>query len=436
MAININSGLLPAIIKQEDNFGVPNLDFTAHDGSVKGLAVNQSFDSPINVADTYNKEVIKSTFGSQVQQENTILLGKRSVSSSFGHQIGLNDFVVIGNMFFQNNYQYIETINNGTITAITNGTGEVTIEIGGIGELKTGDFIVISGRTNSNENGTFKTTNVNNTTNKITIKTNIVFDDSDTNGEVKALLNTHTLLIEDVDDCLAQTLEKSFTIYLPKKFPDKDSDCSTSEGEVYAGVVPKSLAINFMDATYTIETIGKSLEDYGAKSPRVLADYVSNNAVADGYMRKNFGTLQKWNSDTSTWDSLETLSLDLNINFNVEEDKVVKAGELSRALIDGVELQGSYETLFLTEDDNQNISNTLYEDRKYVQSGGLYRLALENTDGSSIYIEGNIKFYGEELTREVGGWKLKTDFQFLRSETSKNIKLIVKDTNNNLSTFL
>ena len=434
MAININSGLLPAVVKKESTFGVEPLDFTAHDGSVKGLPINQSLDSPINVVDTYNKEVIKSTFGSQVQKQNTLLMGARTVSASFGHQIGLNDFVVIGNMFFQNKYQFIPTITDGTIQNVSNGTGQVTIEVADVGDLKVGEKIIISGRTIADENGIYKVISI--TNNEITFEST-PFDDTDTSGSIKALLNKHVSLIEDVDDCNAQTLENSYSIYLPSKFPDKDSNCNTAQGEIYSGVVPKSLSIDFSEASYSIETIGKSLKE-SENNPRKVVDYVSNNNPSgDGYIRKRVGTLQKWNETTSTWDSLETLSLNLNINFTVEEDKVQKAGELSRALVDGVELQGTYEALFLTEDDAQNISNSLYENRDSIQSGGYYRLAIENTDGEAIYIDGNIKFYGEELTRELGGWKLKVDFQFLRDDDShKNIQLTVIDSNNDLSTLL
>lgn len=539
--VNINAGLLPPIIAKETTFGVAPKDFNLHDGAVQGLPVNQSFESPINVVDSYNKEVIKSTFGSQVQKDAVMVLGERSVSANFGHQIGLNDFVVIGNMFFQNKYNYIPTITDGTIDSITWDGVATVFDVGDIGTLENGDEVIVSGRLIGNEDGTYNVTmstelkdidrklflrglwddtlspssatfetieivtsefdfvpeyiidnagtsnasiilpierledtsdivldtitlNFNATPfdyvslcnylgannygdlsdettaellaitdategevllkwiGELTFKiTDEVFDSVDLTGLVTATIGTHEMLIEDVNDCSAQLLENSYSIYLPQKFPDKDAVCGTSQGEVFSGVVPKMLDIDFIESTYSIDSMGKSLEDYGDKSPRLDEDYIFPEGT-DGYMRKNFGTLQKWNG--LGWDNLETLSLNLNVTFGAEDSqKVRSAGELSRAVVDGVDLSGTYETLYVTEDEQKNVSNSIYDNRRLLESGGLYRLALENTSGEAVYIEGNIKFLGEELTRENGGWKLKADFQFLRNLTSPNVKL-------------
>lgn len=433
MAIKIVNGLLPVIAKKETTFGEPVLDFTDHDGTVQGLPINQSVDSPINVTDSYNKEVIQSTFGSQIQKEGVLRLGNRSVATSIGHSLGLNDFVVVGNMFFQNGYTYTDIMANTAIVSVVDNGTTSTIEVGSTGSLENGFVINLEGRTVADENGDYTVSNVTATTFDITY-TGFT---TDVEGTVESVLGVHESLIEDVNDCNAQGLENSYSFYLPEKFPDNDSLCGTSQGEVMAGVVPTTLSVDFVDASYSADFIGKSLEDYGTKSPRVDEDYKLPSA--DGFMRQNFATLQSTNDNGVTWNDLDTMSLDITVTLGTEDSqKVRKAGELSRALVDGVMIEGNYNALYLTEDEaNKNISNSIYGNRADLQSGGLFRIAVKNSSGEAIYIEGNIKFYNETLTKELGGFLFATEFQFLRSEENPNIKLTcINNYNEDLSSYL
>lgn len=413
MANNINAGLNVGVLARETTFGVAPLDF---EGTDIGYGINQSFENPINVIDTAEKEVIKSTFGSQIQKNNVILQGNDIVTSNFSHQIGINDFAVLGAMFFQNGYEFVATIVDGAITAIVNNVDEVTITLTDAGTLETGDIIQISGRTvNTDENGRYIVKSV--STNDIVIDFVGGFD-AELLGTVTAELNKHIAKIEDVNDCQKQLLDSSYSIYLPRKF-SKDV-CAVGEGEIYTGVVPKTLNLNFLDATYTIDTMGKELITDSNNLPVSDAQYkpISN---FDGYVRKNVPTVKDMNGDV-----LEALELTLDVELGTEDSqKVRKAGTLNRAVVDGVSVKGNWKMLFLTEDDASNYSASLYANRKSVHNEAPFSVGVENTDGSSVFITGNLNFMNETVTKETGGWVLSLDFEALRTVDYPNVVLEV-----------
>lgn len=417
MGNNINAGLNRPAISRDSVFGVPGVDFTADNTTAKAYGFNQSFESPLNVIDTPEKTVVKSTFGSQIQKNSVVVLGNDNVNCNFGHQIGLNDFGVIAAMYFQNGYEFLPTIVDGSITAIVNNVNEVTLTLTDAGTLVADEIIQISGRTvNTDENGRYIVKSV--TGNDIVIDFVGGFD-SELVGAVIAELNNHKALIEDVTNCKRQNIDSSYSIYLPRKF--EKNDCAIGAGEIYSGVVPKTLNVDFMAATYTSDTIGQYLNDETVNVPVSDAEYFPT-ANDDGYCRSNVAAV-KVNGVTQ---AVSELTVDVELGTE-DSNKVRLAGRLYKAVVDGVSVKGNWKMLFLTEDEANNFSNTLYKNRTSIHNEAICELGIDNTDGSSVFIKANYNFMNEQLTKEVGGWILSVDFEALRNDEQPNVELLLKN---------
>ncbi len=362
--VYINSGLLPATVAKETTFGEVAKDFGAHDGTVKGLPIPQSLDTPFDFSEVTVKEVVASTVGSQVQKDTNLILGAKEMTGSGSHQLNSHGAMGILGMFFQNGYTFTE-------------------------------------------------------------------------GVLEDDLNTHEMYIEKVNECGKQYLDNSYTFYLPTKFPSEagDNTCSLSTGDIAVGVVPQSLSLDFIESTFNFNVVGKSYNtDELNEGPLKDADYLLSEN--EQFFRKEFGTLEYWDETEQDFIPLDTKNLTLDINFTVNTDNKIQ-GELARAVVDGVELTGTYSTLMLTEDDKNNISNKIFDERNNLTNGGLYRLSIANADGSSISIEGNLKFTGEiKKNKTRGGWTLDSSFQFLRNTDSPDIKLTVVNDYDDLTDYM
>lgn len=383
----------------------------------KGYPINQSYDTPIDIQETFEKEIIKSTFGTQVQKKSVVLLGNKNVNTSFGHQIGLNDAMILSAMFFQNGYDFQPTIVDGSIVSVTSVGSIVSIELTDVGTLVNDEIIVISRRTNSLEDGRYVVSNLVGNTFDITFEDGF---DVDLEGVLTTELNIHEACIEKYGECGKQLIDSSFTIYLSKMFSKKI--CGEGEGEIATGMVPISLNYDFLNSTYSITMEGKDLDNTSGNLPIGDEGYIQP-INSDGYMRKNSPVVLDANGVEQ-----EAFELTLDVTFETSvEQQARKSGNLNVAVVDGVSVKGSWAMLFGTKDKADNYSNTIYNNRDKSDNSKLMSVGVKHTDGSEIFISGDAVFMNEVVTKAPKGWILRLDYEFLRSDLTDEIKISVKN---------
>lgn len=411
----LNSGLNKVAISKEDKteFGVPSKDFITGDTA---FYFEQDLDNPVNPTDTINKVVKKSTRAKQVQSHKDMIGGKNDVTVNFTNNISKNDFMTLfAPLFFQHSYKYTPTITDGLIaSAPVSVVDTVTIEVNDIGTLVDGDYVVITGRTITGENDTYEVSNITSNSFDITFEGGF---DTETAGLITAEMNTHESVTEDNTSCNKHLLNSSFSFYMPYGW-DK-TDCAVGKGDILTGLVPKTGTIDFVASTYTIDMVGKSLIEDTENLP-IESEYIepiSNGGffnIDSPIIKDSLGNIQ----DCST--------LSINIENTVTEDlRTFRGGKLAKAIVDQQTITGSYTLLFNSEDDLNNHSKTIYDNRKKLDNTGVYTIGLESSDGSTIEITGEMNFMNEQKNKIVGGWELAVDFEILYGNTNDNITLKV-----------
>lgn len=405
----LNSGLGKTAISRENNstLGVPGKDFT---GSDSAFYFEQDLETPLSASDSVEKTVKKSTRARQVQNQADVMRGNRIVGLNFSNNVSKNDFsTLFMPMFFQHGYLYTPTITDSAITAVTSVVNVVTITVTDAGTIADGDFVVITGRTITAENGTYEISNL--STNSFDI-TFIGGFDTAIEGDAGAEMNTHESVFEDLTDCNKKRLESSFTIYQPY-FWDK-AVCATGAGEIITGLAPKSGALNFVDSTYTIDMIGRAVINDSTNLPKEDDDYKEPINETGTYFDNNRPVIKDILGNAQ-----ECLALDLTITLNTDESlKAYKAGNYDRVIVDGATLSGSYTLLFDDEDALDNHSKLIYDNRLSTTNNGVYSLGLASNDGSSFEITSNMNFMNEQKNKVAGGWELAMDFEMLYDYTA------------------
>lgn len=406
----LNSGLNKVAISKEDKtqFGVPSKDFVTGDTA---FYFEQDLDNPVNPVDTINKVVKKSTRAKQIQSKKDMIGGRNDVTVNFSNNVSKNDFMTLfAPMFFQHSYKYTPTVTDGSLVDVSSVGDVVTIEVTNIGTLINGDYVFISGRTDFDEDGTYEVSNV--TANSFDIEYENGFA-TETVGTVTAEMNTHESVYEDNTSCNKHELDSSFTFYMPYGW-DK-TDCSEGKGDYVTGLVPKTGNIDFVASTYTIDMIGKSLVEDTQNLP-IESEYIEPISTGGFFnidspiIKDADGVVQ----DCST--------LSINFERTVTEDlRTFRGGKLSRAVVDGGMITGSYTLLFASEDEIENHSKRLYDNRKSLDNSEVYSVGLEASDGSSIEITGEFVFMNEVKNKIVGGWEFSTDFEILYGDNADNI---------------
>ncbi|MCP4991553.1 MAG: hypothetical protein GY928_37495 [Colwellia sp.] len=405
----LNSALGKCAISREnnDNLGIPSKDFTGTDSA---FYFEQDLESPLSATENVEKTVKKSTRARQIQSQSDVMKGNSIVGLNFSNNVSKNDFATLFMpMFFQHGYLYTPTITNSTITAVSSAVDVVTITVTDAGAIANGDYVVISGRTVTAENGTYEISNLSSNSFDITFVGGF---DSAVEGLADAEMNTHESVFEDLTDCNKKRLESSFTIYQPY-FWDK-ADCAIGSGEIVTGLAPKSGALNFVDSTYTIDMVGSEIVTDSVNLPKEANDYKEPINETGTYFDNNRPVIKD-----SLGNAQNCLSLDLNVTLNTSEDlKAYKAGKFDRVITDGATLSGSLSMLFLSEDALDNHSALIYANRKDVNNNGVYSLGLSSNDGSSLEITSNMNFMNEAKNKVSGGWELSMDFEMLYDYTA------------------
>ena len=431
MAKKIVSSLMPIGLIKESSFGNPE-ELVDENDKVKDIVypINQSIESPWQINEVYNKTQVSTAVGRQVQNSNMMRVGQHDVSGTVGHELGLNDFLHIGRMFFQNGYEATQKTITGEFTYITitdatkvgatkvGGTtnrynitfdkelnediekGEkLKIEIGGVDH-----FMVIIEIIEINEER----------------KGVVVECDEDlttqVNTQVETTLYIHKAFIEGNEtsgefaapgyDCI---INESYTIYQPNRFSldattsDVGASCSRVDG-----VVPTSLNIDFIAGNYSFDFIGKDFKTEG-----VAFDITSNydkTTITNGYTNTNSGCLEML-GENDKWVELDTFELNCNISLNVINDvKTRRAGELAMMVVDGVTATGTYSGIYDDEISKYNTTEAIYQKRKFIQNGGYYRFSIKSPGGFRISIYSQISFNEANLNIEEGGWVLNAPF--------------------------
>lgn len=408
----LNSSLGPVAISKETNatLGVPSKDFA---GGNTAFYIEQDLDAPIASQDDVEKVVKKTTRGNQVQSQKDVMRGKEMVTLNFGNNVSKVDFAtVIMPMFFPHSYAYTPTVTDSTITAVSSVTDTVTITVTDIGALQDGDYVVISGRTITAENGTYEVDNISSNSFDITYTGGF---DTEIAGVADAQMNTHSSVMEDINDCNKKRRESSFTIYQPYLW-DK-ADCAVGQGYITTGLAPKSLDLDFVASTYTVDMIGKQIIDDSTNLPTSDASYKKPINKTGTYFDSERPVIKD-----SLGVAQQCLALTLNVTHNLSEDlKVYKAGKFSKVVVDGTTITGSYTLLFDTKELADNYSATIYANRKSTENYGTFTLGLSSADGASVEISSNMSFSNVQKVQASLGWELSMDFEMLYDYDAENI---------------
>jgi hypothetical protein len=404
----LNSALNKVAISREDNtnLGIPSKDFaTGTGGTETAFFFEQDLESPLNPTDNVEKTVKKSTRGRQIQSQADVIRGNNIVGLNFSNNVSKNDFAtLIMPMVFPHGYAYTPTVTNSVITAVSSATNTVTITVTDIGTLANGDYVVISGRTITAENDAYEVANVTGDSFDITFTGGF---DTEVAGNADAELNTHESVFEDLTDCNKHRFESSFSFYMPYMW-DK-ADCAIGGGDIATGMVAKTVALNFVDSTCTIDMIGAEVIDDSTNLPTKDADYREPINKTGTYFDTNRPSIKD-----ALGNAQDCLSLDMTVTLNVDESlKVYKAGKLTQNITDGATIAGSYTLLFKSEDELDNHSALIYANRKSTVNSGIYSLGLASNDGAYFEITSNMNFMNEQKNKVSGGWELAMDFEML-----------------------
>jgi hypothetical protein len=426
-------GLNRPAFKKEVTMGVVPLAFL-HDGTTKIIGIEQTTENPYNPTDTNNQQQIKVTTGNHLQSNATIQNGRKDTLLDVTTAINKNDFISPASRFLQK-YSYTGKLFATTVTAIVNSATVSVLTVADATGIVEGMELSVTGRVLSAEDKIYNIINVDGS--DITIDG--VIDDGDLTGAFDSTIGVHKLKVQ-ADDC-DKYLEQSNTLWLPNDFPNEANQCGEN-GELVTGLAPMALNLDLMAATSQITMRGKSYDRNYVDQPKyttspATSDYLEPTTEKEGFSSTEAGVMEWYNG--TTWNELDTESLQCNIIMGLNEDsKVFRANKFSRVIIDGVDVSGTYGSTVLEKDDDNNIANSIIDKRDSENNSIVGRVKLINEDGTGFYIEGNVTFMNPTTpTKDLGGFVFSTDFMFTTSDTYQNVEMtVLNNYTEDLTTYL
>lgn len=424
------SSQLPIVIEREASYGVSALDFS--DPETKGYSFEQAKNTPVDVNTNNNYVVVESTTGSHGAHENQRQKGLKDVNATLSHMIGSNSMIFLLSMFFQNAYKYVPTITSGAITSISLTGTTATVTVPDTGNLQADDGVIIADSTASTEDGVYLVVNVTATTYDI-LNVATDFDTDDITRKISAALNKHSAMMEYHDpneiDCSKHVLDSSYSLYFPKLW--EKTDCTKGLGELYTGVIGKSLVLDFVAASYTIETVGRNNNRTSTNFPTKKSQY-HKPVTFDGLMGANNVSVNIYGVEQKN-----TIALTMNITPTVDESlKSRSANQLVENNTDGFLIDGQYKVKFDDELSADNLSKQILDNQENLDNGLVSTFGIKDPDGASLSFTGKMMFDNPVKTKELNGTTLDIHYTIMVAPEQENfIMEVVNGYNLSLASF-